>query len=188
MVDPRGDNLVACKKPDIEVVFMRMKDAVYNIGHIKAAGLYAIYEMYDEGDNFSRLLIADTVAVTNSEGEVELDYSYPFLVLAYYVQDLTKSYNESIYRIGTFDIRESNIQFKDYTPTDPFRYSLTELRIHADSLASTRKTIDVAMGSVLNNTGFFEGTITAFKANPADMDIVYTIKGTGPTPFALYTS
>jgi hypothetical protein len=188
MVDPRGDNLVACKKLDIEVDSIRMKDAVYNIGHIKAAGLYAIYEMYDESDNFSRLLVADTTAVTNSEGEVELDYSNPFLVLAYYIQDLAKSYNESIYRIGTFDISESHIQFNDYTPTDPFRYSLTEFRIHADSLSSTRETIEISMGSVLNNAGVFEGTIVAFTANPADMDIDYTIKGTGLTPFAPYTS
>ncbi len=188
MVDPRGNNLVACEELDILVDSIRMKDAVYNIGHIKAAGLYAIYEMYDESDNFSRLLVPDTTAVTSSAGEVELDYSNPFLVLAHYIQELAKSYNESIYRIGTFDIEKSEVHFNDYTLTDPFRYSLTALRVHADSLASTRKTIEVAMGAVLNNAGIFDGTVVASTANPENMDIDYTIRGTGLTPFAPYTS
>lgn len=188
MTDPRGDALAACKSLDVQIDTIRMKDAVYNIDHIKARGLYGVYEMYDDGDNFSNLMVGDTLATDSVATEDEIDYSNPFSVLAFYIQDIARSYQESTYRIKQIDIAESEFQFNDYTPHDPFRYKLTEMRVFADSLYSNREKFTIHMGAVLNGAGVFEGDFTSYTANLADMDINYTIRGTGLTPFAPYTS
>lgn len=191
LIDPHGEPLVSCEDFDLVIDTVRMKEGLYTLDHLYIRGFYSIFELYDEGDNFSNLLVTDTSTTpTDSLGVegVEIDYSNPFAVLAYYIEDIAKSYKESVYNLRELDIAESAFQFNDYTLTDPFRYSLTGLHIHGDSLYSEKASITATAGAVLNNAGTFEGRFTAYTDNLANMDIAYAIRGAGLTPFAPYTS
>ncbi|SEJ74738.1 protein of unknown function [Cyclobacterium xiamenense] len=188
MTDPEGKALLAADLMEVAVDTIRMKEGVYAIDRLHANGLYSIFELYEEGNNFSRLLL--TEASTSEEPGVDdsLDYSNPFLVLAYYLQGTVRSYQESVYEIRELSIAESEFRFVDYTLPEPFRYKFTEMRLLGDSLYSSREKFTIHLGAGLNDTGIFEGEIVSFTSDPSNMDIRYTVSGTGLPPFAPYTS
>ncbi|MEM9053099.1 MAG: DUF748 domain-containing protein, partial [Bacteroidota bacterium] len=90
MSDTRDERVLAFNELEIEIDTVIMNDAVYNIDHLKVDGFYGLYEMYDEGDNWTNMLVAteDTTVADSSSSvveEVEIDYSNPFAVLGYYL-------------------------------------------------------------------------------------------------------
>ncbi len=187
MTDPSSKRLVSVQSLEMAVDTIRMKDAVYSVDHIRALGLYGIYEIYDQGDNFSRLMVANSTNSEGSTGGSEIDYSNPFSILAFYLQDIVHSYQESIYEIKQVAIANSEVNFADYALHEPFRYKLTEIHVFGDSLYSSREKFAIHMGAVLNGTGVFKGDLISYTADPSDMDIHYSINGTGLPPFAPYT-
>jgi hypothetical protein len=83
MTDCRDDRVLALDRMKIDVDTVVMKEALYNIDHIKLDGFYGLYEMYDDGDNWSNMLIASTDSavadsVGSSEAEVEIITPIPF--------------------------------------------------------------------------------------------------------------
>ena len=190
MTDKRDERVLALDHLEVEVDTVVMKDALYNIDHLKLDGFYGLYEMYDEGDNWSNMLVAsaDTVAVDSSEVMVEIDYSNPFQLLGIYLKDIAKSYNESTYKVDEIALTNSTFDFNDYTTSQPFRYSLTDLVLHADSLNSANEQLTFDAEATLNQTGRFEGYLSVFTDNLEDIDLHYDVRGTELSFFSPYTA
>jgi hypothetical protein len=194
LTDKRDDTALQLGAMEIEIDTVKMKEAVYNIDHFFVNEFYALYEMYDDGDNWTNMLIlsedstqADTVALV-SDSEEEIDYSNPFSVLGYYLKDIAKSYSESTYRIEEIVVSNSAVDFNDYIPSQPFRYELREMELHADSLNSSEDWLTFTAKSKLNNTGVFDGYLKVSTANIEDIDLHYDIKGTELSFFSPYTN
>jgi hypothetical protein len=193
MTDSRDERVLALTTMEIDVDTVQMKDAVYNIDHIALDGFYSLYEMYDDGDNWSNMLVAsaDTAAVDTSsttDEEVEIDYSNPFQLVGIYLKDIAKSYKESTYKVEEISVTNSSFDFNDYIPSQPFRYALTDLVVHADSLNSANEQLTFNAEATLNETGRFEGYLRVFTDNLEDVDLHYDIKGTELSFFSPYTA
>jgi hypothetical protein len=85
-------------------------------------------------------------------------------------------------------ITNSAFDFNDYIPSDPFRYQLTDLLLHADSLNSDNEQLTFNAESTLNGAGRFEGYLKVFTNNLEDIDLHYDIRGTELSFFSPYTS
>jgi len=193
MTDSRDERVLALTSMEIDVDTVQMKDAVYNIDHIKLDGFYGLYEMYDESDNWSNMLLAsaDTAVVDSmevAEEEADIDYSNPFQLIGIYLKDIAKSYGESTYKVEEISLTNSAFDFNDYIPSQPFRYSLTELILHADSLNSANEQLTFNAEATLNGTGRFEGYLRVFTDKLEDIDLHYDIRGTELSFFSPYTA
>ena len=193
MSDNRDDRVLAFNELEIEIDTVIMNEAVYNIDHLKVDGFYGLYEMYDEGDNWTNMFVAteDTTVTDTLSGnseEVEIDYSNPFAVLGYYLKDIAKSYTESTYKVEEISIENSAFDFNDYIPSQPFRYELTDMVLHADSLNSSEETLTFTAESTLNGRGRFEGYLRVYTDNIEDIDLHYDITGTELSFFSPYTA
>jgi hypothetical protein len=192
MTDCRDDRVLALDRMKIDVDTVVMKEALYNIDHIKLDGFYGLYEMYDDGDNWSNMLIASTDSavadsVGSSEAEVEIDYSNPFRLVGIYLKDIAKSYSESSYKVEEIAITNSAFDFNDYIPSDPFHHQITDLLLHADSLNSAEEQLTFNAESTLNGTGRFEGYLKVFTDNLEDIELHYNTRGTELSFFSPYT-
>ncbi len=193
MADLRKEEVLSLKSLEIDIDTVIMKEAVYNIDHIAVDQFYGLYEMYDDGDNWTNMLVAseDSVAVdsiSTGSAEPEIDYSNPFAVIGYYLKDIAKSYNESSYKIEEIAISNSAFDFNDYIPSQPFRYQLTDMVLHADSLNSSEDQLTFTAESTLNQTGRFEGLLKVSTENLEDIDLHYDIRGTELSFFSPYTA
>lgn len=193
MTDSRDERVLALTSMEIDVDTIQMKNAVYNFDHINLDGFYGLYEMYDDSDNWSNMLVAsvDSVAVDSAmvtEQEVEIDYSNPFQLVGIYLKDIAKSYSESTYKVEEISLTNSAFDFNDYIPSQPFRYSLTDLVLHADSLNSANEQLTFNAEATLNETGRFEGYLKVFTDNLEDIDLHYDIRGTELSFFSPYTA
>jgi len=191
MTDERNDNALSFKLLEVDIDTVIMNQAIYQIDHVSLDGFYGLYEMYDEGDNWSNMLTAinDSVSVDSLDGTgTEIDYSNPFAVLGHYLKDIAKSYAESTYKVEEVSITNSAFDFNDYIPSQPFRYQLTDVFIHADSLNSSEETLTFTAESALNGRGRFEGYLKVFTENIEDIDLYCDIKGTELSFFSPYTA
>lgn len=198
ITDKRDEKFLAFDTMTVDIDSIMMSDAVYRIRKLKSSGLYGIFELYDEGDNFSNILVesadssaaeTDTIQVdTNVYELTDEDYANPFKLLAHYLGTIAKSYQNSAYSIDEVDVQNAVYDFQDYTTSDPFRYRLSGMKLHADSINSDREFLTITLGSVLNNTGTFDGYVKMFTENLKDLDLHYEIKGTDLTAFSPYTS
>jgi hypothetical protein len=190
MTDSREEKVLTLDYMEVDVDTVVMRDALYNIDYIKLDGFYGLYEMYDEGDNWSNMLVAgsDSTVSDSVEVEAEIDYSNPFQLMGIYLRDIAKSYSESSYKVEEIALTNSAFDFNDYTTSQPFRYSLTDLVISADSLNSANEHLTFDAEATLNQTGRFEGYLRVFTGNLEDIDLHYDIRGTELSFFSPYTA
>jgi len=198
ITDQRDDKFLAFDTLMVDIDSIMMNEAVYRIEKLQSSGLYGIFELYDEGDNYTNIFVEtadssdsdiDTTQVQTGVYELtEEDYANPFKLLAHYLGTIAKSYQNSAYSINELDIRNGVYDFHDYTTSDPFRYRLSDFRLHADSINSDREFLTVTLGAVLNNTGTFGGHVKMFTENLKDLDLHYEVKGTDLTAFSPYTA
>jgi len=198
ITDKQDQKLVGYKEFIMDIDSIRMNEALYKVDKLTMTGFSGVFELYDEGDNFTNCL-RDTSIISSTEesadqestedhGLSDEDYSNPFLVTSYYLKDITKSYQNSSYKIDEIDISESSFEIHDFTTSNPFRYSLTDMTLHADSIDSQNEFLTINLSSVLNNTGTFDATLKMHTENLKDIDLHYEISGTDLTAFSPYTS
>ena len=189
LFDPHEAKVIGLKHGEIDLDTVRMNEGYYRVHRIAAEGFSGLFERYIDGDNFSNMLIDhhSTGGDTVEAAAVEVDYSNPFSVISIYLKDIVKSYDESSYKVGEIEVKNSSFNFNDFATSDPFRYEITDLRLHADSLSSYNESIKFDFGSTLNQTGRFEGYLRIFTHNLEDIDLHYEVLGTDLTAFSPYT-
>lgn len=198
ITDQRDDKFLAFDTMAVDIDSIIMNEAVYRIAKLESLGLYGVFELYDDGDNYTNILAetadsldtdTDTTQVQTGLYELtEEDYANPFKLLIHYVGTIAKSYQNSAYSIDEVDVRNSVYDFHDYTTSDPFRYRLSDLKLHADSINSNKDFLTITLGSVMNNTGTFDGTVKLSTQNLRNLDLHYEIEGTDLTAFSPYTA
>jgi hypothetical protein len=197
LLDQRKQAVVALEHGEIDLDTIRLNEGYYRVNRILADGFSGLFERYADGDNFSNMLVdyealaSDSAAqdsiILITDEESEIDYSNPFSLLSFYLKDIVKSYDESSYKLGEIDVRNSSFNFNDFATSDPFRYELTDMRLHADSLSSSNESMTFNFSSTLNNTGRFEGYVRLYTDNLEDLDLHYNVLGTDLTAFSPYT-
>lgn len=193
LFDDRQNSVIGLEHGEILLDTIRMNEGLYKIDRVLVDGFSGLFERYVDGDNFSRMMIEGDSGseydstITSVAEEAEIDYANPFSVLTYYLKDIVKSYDQSSYKVGAIEVRNSRFNFNDFATSDPFRYELTDITMQADSLSSINETMTFNFGSTLNQAGRFEGYLRLFTSNLEDLDLHYEVLGTDLTVFSPYT-
>lgn len=188
MNDPNGVILLGLHAMDLRLDTVDVKNDVYRIRRFVLDSPYVFSELYDDGDNFTRLLPAtDSTAVDSTGAELGYDPMNPFSMLAHYVKLVAENYQSLSYRMDSLAVLNGTVLFNDFTLEQPFHYSLTGLSLTADDINSTAKEIVVRTNSVLNTDGTFTCEIALDPATLRNMRLSYTAEGVGMPAFGPYT-
>ncbi|MBL8001078.1 MAG: DUF748 domain-containing protein [Flavobacteriales bacterium] len=189
LTDPAQVKLLALGALDIVVDTIDVKGEHYRIRRFTADRPYCLFELYDNGDNWTRLLAADTVASSlAAEEELGYDPMNPFSMLAYYVQLVAEDYDALDYRVDSLAIRNGAVDFNDHTLQNTFRYKLTDLTLTTNGIDSKRDSITLFAHSHLNGTGTFDARMDLDPNSLRNMHFRYDIVSLGMPDFGPYTT
>ncbi|MCC7501684.1 MAG: DUF748 domain-containing protein [Flavobacteriales bacterium] len=188
LLDPKGVKLSGLGRMEVVIDTIDIKKELYRIRRFTLDEPYAFYEMYDEGDNWTRLLAEDTVASSlAAEEELGYDPMNPFSMLVHYAKDVAASYTNGNYKVDSLGIGKGTVIFNDYTLQNTFHYELSDLSIRADGINSKQDSITLFAHSALNGNGTFDARADLDPATFRNMHFSYTIDRLGMPDFGPYT-
>ena len=150
---------------------------IYDLKYLSLTRPYLKFELFEEGNNFTRLLNEyDSEAGMSSDSlSTAIAYGNIFALMAAYVQELSETYAFSNYKADSVVLRQGKFVFNDYTLHSKFNYVLEDLLVKAESVSSANEDIVLKASSTLNTSGKMEGEISVNPNGFRDMDIRYTI-------------
>jgi len=185
--NPEGERLFSFKELHVGMDSLNVKSNIYNFNSLELDEAYALFELYDEGDNFSRLVISPDSAMAELSGEA-VDFTNPFSVLASYIREIAQTYSASNYRLDHLSLKNAELVYNDYTLHNLFRYRLNGLNLSGDSLYSNREFLELNANSGLNGSGKLEASLRTYTENYNNIDLWYRITNTNLSDFSPYTN
>ena len=174
VVDPLGNPLMKCKSLDIGIDSINVKSGLYNLQNISLTEPFLLFEMYDNGNNFYRLLndtsISAATIIETGQEEANL-----FTMMAGYVQDITKNYVVASYGSNNFILDNGHLVFSDYTMHDKFRMDIEALTMNAKNLRSANDRIVMQVTGTMNNSGKLVADLSLNSQDFSEFDFNYTI-------------
>ncbi|MCB0769826.1 MAG: DUF748 domain-containing protein [Flavobacteriales bacterium] len=186
--DPNGAKLTGLKELDVVIDTLDVANEQYRVRRLVFNEPYILAELYDEGDNFTKWLVADSTATTSAaEDSLGYDPENPFSMLTYYVEEVAKNYATMSYRMDSLGVVNGTVLFNDYSLQEPFRYAFTELSLRADNINSKADMIRLFAHSKLNTNGTFDAMLGLDPTTLRNMRLEYTMEDVGMPDFAPYT-
>lgn len=164
VLDPTNVKLMACKSFDVGIDSLNVKNGLYSLSKISFVEPFLLYDMYDNGNNFSRLFNDTTVSITEAvaAGEEEANV---FSMMVGYVKDITENYVVTDYRSDQVLIQKGRVIFNDYTLAETYRIDLSEMEMNVKNLRSSSERIKMQAFSNMNLSG---KAVIDFSVNPKD--------------------
>ncbi|MBK8615381.1 MAG: DUF748 domain-containing protein [Flavobacteriales bacterium] len=188
LLDPDGVKLTGLGRMEVVIDSIDVKQELYRIRRFTLHEPYVFYEMYDEDDNWTRLMAPDTVASSvAAEAELGYDPMNPFSMLVFYAKEVAASYTDGNYKVDSLGIGMGTVIFNDYTLQNTFHYALTDLSITANGINSKQDSITLFAHSALNGSGTFDARADLDPATLRNMHFSYTIDQLGMPDFGPYT-
>jgi len=187
MADPKGVKLVGLKKLDLVIDTVDVKKEIYHVQRFTVDQPYAFFELYDDGDNFTRLLPPDSVSAT--EEELGYDPMNPFSMLAYYVRMIAENVGQANYKVDSLGMADGTVLFNDYTLYETFKYELGDVDVSADGINSAMDSITFHAHASLNRTGTFDAKLDLDPYSIRNLHLQYTIDRMGMSdlgPYAVF--
>ncbi len=188
LTDPGQVKLCSAKALDVVIDSIDVRNQRYRLHRITLDAPYALFELYDDGDNWTRLLPVDSTASDSTAEALGYDPMNPFSMLAYYVKLVAEDYDALDYRVDTFGIVNGRVDFNDYTLQNTFRYALTDLTLTSSSIDSRRDSITLVAHSALNGTGSFDARMDLDPNTLRDLRFSYDVVSLGMPDFGPYTT
>jgi hypothetical protein len=164
ILDPNSVKLIACKSFDVGIDSVNVQKGLYNLSKISFNSPFLLFDMYDNGNNFTRLFNDTTVSTTEAVAASAEDANV-FSMIVGYVQDITKNYVVTNYNSDVVIIENGRVIFNDYTLTETYRIDLSEMEMNAKNLRSTSERIKMQAFSNMNTSG---KAVIDFGVNPQD--------------------
>lgn len=189
LTDPKAATLAGVERLDLAIDTIDVKNEIYRVHRFAVEKPYVLAELYDDGDNWSRLLVADSTAVDSASVEaLGYDPMNPFSMLAYYVRLVAENYDAADYRVDSLAVIDGAVDFNDYTLQNTFRYKLTDLEVTTNGIDSKRDSITLFAHSDLNGPGTFDARVDLDPNSLRNMHFRYAISSLGMPDFGPYTT
>lgn len=174
MVDPLGKPVMTCKSLDVGIDSINVKNGLYNMQQISFTDPYLIFEMYDNGNNFYRLLTDTTQTAEEVVAGGEADANL-FAMMLGYMQDITKNYVVTNYSANNMTINNGHVIFDDYTLPEKFQLDLEHIEMDAKNLRSTSDRIAMQATSTMNQSGQAMLDLSINPNDFGDVDFNYSV-------------
>ena len=173
LVDTFGVEAMALGHLEIIADSLNPAKDIYQLSAIKLNHPYARYEMYQETDNFSQLLMmsdSGEVATTVEEHESNL-----FVMIKDYVVETLHGIKASNFSIDTVAINNVEALYIDHTMIQNFKYTVSKANLTAYNVKSNADSLIVNFNALLNNKGLLNADAVLHPKKPEDVNIVMTI-------------
>ncbi len=190
LTDPDQGDLVTAGELKAIIDTLNVEAEIYDLKYMSLNRPYLKFELFDEGNNFTKLLNAyDSEEGMSSDSlSTAVAYGNIFALMAAYIQDLSETYAISNYKADSIVLRQGKFIFNDYTLHNKFNYLLEDLVVKAERVSSESENIVFKASSILNTSGRMEGDISVNPDGFRDMDIRYTINELKVSDFNPYSS
>lgn len=188
--DPQYEALVGLRLLEIDIDTVNVKSDIYNFKRINLNKPFLRFELFDEGNNFSKLVnyqSADSSRVTDST-IMQIDQGNIFELLASYVRELSEKYVISNYKADSVSLSNGTFRFNDYTMDNKFNYVLENLEVSAERISSKSQNLEFNISSILNTSGKMNGSLTVNPDGFRDIKINYTVADLKISDFNPYSS
>ncbi|HTB32657.1 MAG TPA: DUF748 domain-containing protein [Bacteroidia bacterium] len=133
------------------------KERLYHLGSITLTHPYFKFEKYDYLDNIETMFGESGANVKAVNGDQE--HFNLIIELANYIEDLSRNFFESAYKIDKAAIKMADIKFNDFSASEEFSIDASPLTIKSDSIDKSHGNINIYLNSGLKPYGY--GHITA---------------------------
>lgn len=192
LIDPANNKLAGLDEWKVEIDSVDLAHEIYDFRYVSIDRPYLRVELFDEGNNFSKLMkepAVDTTKTGISSDSLSRAAAYGnvFALLAAYVREMSRMYAFSDYNADSLVIRRGTLVFNDFTLHHRFNYLLEDLMMKADKVSSSNKQIKVEAASILNTSGRLSGQLLVDPHGFNNLDIDYAIRGLRVSDFNPYS-
>lgn len=170
----------------IQIKDLNPKDLIYDFDSIALTKPYFKYELYDYLDNIQTMFGAGGENVA----EVNADPNKFNLVIeiAKLIEQLSKNFLRSQYKVGRVAVYDGDIQFRDYSIGERFTLGLKPFSVEADSIDKNHKRVEVKVKSGIEPYGNFYVTVSVDPNDTTFFDMSYQFQKIPLTMFNPYIS
>lgn len=128
--DQKKEPVLACSALDINVNRINLDENLYDIKSVNINGLSSHFDLYKDGNNFSRLF-ADNEDDNDSDNEDEK------ATQASGEEEAAAPSKPMQLRLGSFKLNDAEFTFNDYTLPDEFSFPVKKLNVSAENISSS---------------------------------------------------
>ncbi|MFM9838157.1 MAG: DUF748 domain-containing protein [Cyclobacteriaceae bacterium] len=192
VTDPQSDTLAMTKEFFVRIDSINTLTNIFKFEKFKSATSFLKFELYPDGDNFSRLIAMapDSTSSKNASSDstsIQIDYTNPFKVLAFYVQDIAKNYVNQPYSIDTVSITNATLVYNDFTLHENFQLRLDSLSARANNLNSENNHLQFLLSSYINDSGKMDATLQVDPHDLMNIELKYSMEKLRISSFSPYT-
>ncbi|MBL7876984.1 MAG: DUF748 domain-containing protein [Cyclobacteriaceae bacterium] len=177
LIDIDQGDLITLSEAEAIIDTLNVEAELYDMKYIRLSKPFIKFELFENGNNFTRLLnqVSDEEGISSDSLSTAVAYGNIFGLMAAYIQDISKTYAISNYKADSLVLRQGKFIFNDFTLHSKFNYVLEDLMIKAEGVSSANENIVFKATSILNTSGKMAGEISVNPDGFNDMDIHYTI-------------
>jgi hypothetical protein len=167
VTDADGAPLMGLRKGRVILDTLVAATGNFKLNKVLLDGFSTRYQQWADGSNtWTKALKLDSAAAGDSTGAVlAAEPSNIFVMLADYIRMLGRDFVANQYTADTMRVTNGTVEFEDFTPEKPFRYTLSEVDITSSRIVSTAGTADFTASALLNGSGHLK---SSFRFNPMD--------------------
>lgn len=193
ITDLQNDTLARGKEFFVSIDSVNTLTNIFKFEKFKLDKSFLKFELYPDGNNFSRLIVShpdstSTQSTTTDSTSVQIDYTNPFKVLAFYVQDIAKNYVNQPYSIDTVSIANAALVYNDFTLHEKFQLRLDSLKATAKDLNSENNHLRFLVSSYINDYGKMDATLQVDPHDLMNIELQYQMEKLGISSFSPYST
>lgn len=188
LTDPSDQLLAGLGYCQISIDSVNVKDEIYRLHSFALHRPHLHFELYEESDNFSRLLKLDSSSTVSEEAQnLGYDPDNPFSMLAHYTKEVVHSYKNGSYKVDSLELRDGSINFVDHSLIEPFRAKVDDLTFSAYGIDSRQEVFDLDASATLNEHGTLVAHVSMDPNQLKDLTCDLEINSVGMPVFGPYS-
>lgn len=167
VTDGGGGPLLAIGEGRIVLDTLNARDGSFKASRLSVHGLSTHHQQWADGSNtWTKVLkLNGTGTGDGAETTLAADPGNVFVLLAGYIRMLGREFVANEYTADSLLLVDGSVEFTDFTPEKPFRYTLDQLDVRSSRITSDAGTADFTASAQLNKRGRLNST---FRFDPKD--------------------
>lgn len=165
LTDGQGERLVGMKSGRVVLDTLNAKTQNFKISRVLVDGFNTRYQQWADGSNtWTKVLKLDSTTTGDSSSvTLAAEPANVFVMLSDYIRLLGQDFVASQYTADSMVLVHSSVEFEDFTPEKPLRYTLDEIDIRSTRINTATGTADFYASALLNGSGKLT---SSFKFDP----------------------
>ncbi len=173
VIDSLNQSIAAIERFELQMDSVEAHTKYFDFGDITLTGPYIKFELYKEGDNWTRLM--KLAAAEAGATAAESSYSNPFVIIANYLREYIKDYIVSDYYADHIALKKGSVHFDDYTLHDKFTAKMDNMTMDIDRLNTDNDRLRMTFASMLNESGNFNLKVAINPRDYQDMEMDFAL-------------